>query len=387
MPAIDRNESGPSAPEPAVAEPRAAQRANPRRLPSLDGWRAVSILMVLGAHCHRVPHSPEAVNWIFSRIFTGDMGVRCFFVISGLLITWLMLGEHETSGRISLKHFYIRRALRILPVYFAFLAALWSLQMFTPFAQSRSYWISNLTFTTNFVHENYASWPSGHLWSLSVEEQFYILWPVLLVACALAEKPRLGLCLLSVPLLVAPVCRMMYYKGFYPASLGFAFSHFSFFNYFDCLAVGCICAFLLRYWRPVVEMRLATRPWIGTVTGLAFIGSPHLFPLLHMPGRVIIAAATSLESLGFAALLMQSILLPQSGFYTALNWKWVRHLGVLSYSIYIWQEIFCTDPATFGWPANWWMSFPGWMVSALVAAHLSYYILERPLLRLRAHFR
>src|SRR5207253_8276854 len=107
----------------------AAKLSLPRRFPSLDGWRAISILLVLGTHStHTAGFPPAAVSYFL--IFDGDFGVRCFFVISGFLITWLMIKEHDETGRVSLKHFYIRRALRILPVYFAFMSVLWLLHLF-----------------------------------------------------------------------------------------------------------------------------------------------------------------------------------------------------------------------------------------------------------------
>ena len=374
MPVIDRNESCSKKTQPPTS----------LRLPSLDGWRAISIIMVIGGHSHVVAYCPGIQNLIFERIFRAEMGVRCFFFISGLLITWLLIGERETTGRVSLRHFYIRRALRILPVYFTFLGVLWCLHLFTPFTQSRLNWIGNLTFTSNLFA---TSWTSGHLWSLAVEEQFYLLWPVILVAAGLAKNPRRALICLCVPLLIAPMWRVISYKQFYPPGLGIAFTQTSFFNYFDCLAVGCLCAFLLKFWRTTVETCVIARPAIAAGVGLAVLALSQSLFLLHLPGRIVIGSTNSLQSLGFGLLLLQSVLLPQAGLYPVLNWKWVRHLGVLSYSIYIWQQIFCTKPATFGLGQVWWMSFPGWLFSALLVAHISYYALERPLLKLRSYFR
>jgi hypothetical protein len=89
-----------------------------RRLPSLDGWRAASILMVLASHGHFIANNPRILESFFLRADSlGDLGVRFFFIISGFLISWLMLVESEANGSVNLRHFYIRRALRILPVY------------------------------------------------------------------------------------------------------------------------------------------------------------------------------------------------------------------------------------------------------------------------------
>jgi peptidoglycan/LPS O-acetylase OafA/YrhL len=104
------------------------------------------------------------------------------------------------------------------------------------------------------------------------------------------------------------------------------------------------------------------------------------------PAAISIAALSPIfQATGFAILILQSILSPQ--FFKPLNWPVVRNLGVLSYSIYIWQMIFCSDPQNFGWPRVWFMSFPGWLLAAILAAILSYHGLEKPLTRLRARFR
>ena len=139
----------------------------------------MSIVAVLGGQCVFVSGFPSALAPAFRWIFDGDLGVRMFFVISGFLISWLMLAEFDRSNRVSLWRFFARRALRILPVYFAFLFALLLLQCFTDFRQSYGTWVGNVTFTTNFSREG--NWTSGHLWSLAMEEQFYLIWPWVIV--------------------------------------------------------------------------------------------------------------------------------------------------------------------------------------------------------------
>jgi peptidoglycan/LPS O-acetylase OafA/YrhL len=370
----------------ANASASAAQRAElplPHRLPSLDGWRAISIILVLGLHSTITAGFPLSLTRPF-KIFDGDLGVRCFFVISGFLITWLMLGEHEREGKISLRRFFIRRALRILPVYFAFMAVLWLLHLFTPFNQTRGAWIANVTFTTDFFAP---SLTSAHLWSLSVEEQFYLLWPLLFAVFALGTNPRAALQALAVPLMVAPLWRVITYKELYPASLHLLFSHFSFFNYFDCLAIGCMCAILLRHWRDLLQVWVVNRSKRTAVLALVLILLPYLLSSLPVPGRVVAGSRASFQAVGFGLLLLQSVLLTNAKLYSVLNWNWMRHLGVLSYSLYIWQQIFCTRPEVFGLGQVWWMSFPGWLVPVIVVAHISYYLLERPLFQLRSRFR
>ena len=116
-------------------------------LPSLDGWRALSIALVLLEHASRTMWFPTA---FIPFVQHGGLGVRFFFVISGFLITWLLLKENEFTGSVNLRNFYLRRALRIFPIYFLYLFVLSSL---TSFSQSSYAWVANLTFTTDFYQE------------------------------------------------------------------------------------------------------------------------------------------------------------------------------------------------------------------------------------------
>jgi peptidoglycan/LPS O-acetylase OafA/YrhL len=175
------------------------------RLPSLDGWRAISIILVLGAHSSVAFGFPKSLDSLFNWSFDGRLGVRFFFVISGFLITWLMLVEKAKTGRVNLRHFYVRRALRILPVYAAFLATLGLIQINSSYHQNAVQWIGNLTFITDFA---VAQWTNGHLWSLAVEEQFYVLWPCLFTLWLMHHNTRVSLIALLVPISAAPVFRV-----------------------------------------------------------------------------------------------------------------------------------------------------------------------------------
>jgi peptidoglycan/LPS O-acetylase OafA/YrhL len=355
------------------------------RFPSLDGWRAVSIIMVLGSHCKVVAGFPKSLDRVFYWLFDGDLGVRCFFVISGFLITFLLLQERQQTGNIGLRNFYIRRALRILPVYFAFLLVVFLLQVFTPFHQPLIVWAGNLTFTTDFLP---TTWTTGHLWSLAVEEQFYLLWPLLLVWLGSKGNPRTVFYILGASLVVAPVCRVinrLAYADVLPPAFHMLFPWSSFLNYFDSLAVGCIAALLLAQYTSRISALLNRSKWNSLLLGLALVLLPYILGKLFPAAISIAAMLPTFQATGFSMLILQSILSPQ--LFKPLNWAVVRNLGVLSYSIYIWQMLFCSDPQQFGWPHVWFMSFPGWLLAALLAALVSYHGLEKPLMRLRARFR
>jgi peptidoglycan/LPS O-acetylase OafA/YrhL len=358
------------------------------RLPSLDGWRAVSILLVLAAHSKFVPGFPQEFESVFYWLFSGNMGVRTFFVISGFLITWLMLVERSKTGRISLKHFYIRRILRIFPVYFAFLAVVLVLQWLTPFSQGDWAWIANLTFTTGINPPGAGNTTTtGHLWSLAVEEQFYILWPLLFVALSLSLSRRKALFCLAIPIIAAPIFRALVYLKSLPGDLSWIVTNYTFPTNCDSLAVGCAAAFIFRDYRGTLAHWLTRSPWPVFCGALLIIIVPHTLYILKVAGALTVPFAQTAHAVGAVILIMQSILLPEWGPYRWLNHPAVIWVGVLSYSLYIWQQIFCSGPATFGLPEVWWMSFPGWLVPTFLVSCASYYLLEQPFMRLRAKFR
>lgn len=150
-----------------------------KRIPGLDGLRAISILLVLWGHLvgTRGFHSNSAF-WDRTRDFA-NLGVRVFFVISGYLITLLLLREFEKTKAISLKNFYSRRALRIFPACYSFILLITIAYASGAIHLHEGDLWHAYSYTMNYsVHR---SWWVGHLWSLSVEEQFYLLWPAALL--------------------------------------------------------------------------------------------------------------------------------------------------------------------------------------------------------------
>lgn len=376
------------------------------RLPSLDGWRALSILLVLGDHTGWFVSDREKP--LFHWIFDGNLGVRFFFVISGFLITWLLLQESSQSGRINLKHFYARRALRILPVYFTFVLVLLGFQLFTQFNESTTGWLGMLTFTRNYVDGSFAS---AHFWSLSVEEQFYLIWPGLLVLLS-GRSIRVKAVVLAIPIFTAPIFRVGYYvfhhshqhflrglDGIHlkPAFLESVFSYGSFFCYVDALAFGCLCAILLAHKQKLVGSVFKPRRWVMFVAALLLLVAPHVLeklapPTITVVGIILLPFGQSFQALGFSLLLLQSLIDPDWCVYRMLNWKWVAWVGALSYSLYIWQQIFWCRPwmGAVQWPDPQWND-PSWaclwLLPTFAVAIISYYGLERPLFRLRSRFR
>ena len=169
------------------------------RLRALDGLRAVSILLVLFDHL--LINGLVAGDGPWWRLDMGRVGVRIFFVISGFLITGLVMRELADTGRIRLGRFFFRRFFRIAPPALALLAVLSGLAAFGLSDVGPRAVLHALTYTSNYVA---MPWDLAHTWSLSVEEQFYLFWPLALAAWGLGGGARLvAACLLVSPLLRA----------------------------------------------------------------------------------------------------------------------------------------------------------------------------------------
>lgn len=361
-----------------------------QRLPSLDGWRALSILLVLGDHSVSALGFPQEWSRVTLLFFNGNFGVRIFFIISGFLITWLMLKEFGASRHVNLKHFYLRRALRILPVYAAFLLIMAWLQTITNFSQSPGAWMANITFTTGMgLWGGGYSHVTAHLWSLAVEEQFYLLWPMIFVTaglgCASGKFTR-GFMILCVPIFLAPLARSVSYAEIEPLALRWLFVKSGFLCNADSLAIGCAAALGLHHCPDRFGRILVTRPYIAMVVCGICVVVPAVLAWHLCLGVFTVPLGPTMQGLGIAGFILQSVFLATSRPYTILNRRIVVWLGVLSYSIYIWQQPLFNAQA-FGWPRVWWLSFPGWLLTSLLVACVSYYCLECPFMRARARLR
>ncbi len=343
-------------------------------LPSLNGIRAVCIALVVGCHARVGVGFPARLFRSSAYVFDGNLGVTVFFVLSGFLITYLMAREESRTGAVSLTAFYIRRFLRILPVYFAFLIALFVLTLTTGLSISGCRWVTAITFTKNY---SCRGWVEGHLWTLSVEEQFYLLWPA--IFALVTRNGRLAFA--GVLVLAAPLFRVYLYKA------NFGLYLFSFMTNMDALMIGSVVG--LAYHRRPESVRtiLAAWPTLGRAAAALLIYGVLVLRLNLRLAPLTVLFGTTIQSVGAAYLIASFAIIEGGLMYRALNCRPMRYLGLLSYSIYIWQQPFFSEPKIFGVETNVWLTFPCNVFGALAVAALSYHALEMPLAGLRRHFR
>ena len=303
--------------------------------------------------------------------FFGDvahLGVVVFFVISGFLITGLLMEERETLGQISLSLFYARRALRIFPASFAYIGVVAALAVTGSIALHPWDLTHALTYTVNFATNR--SWYVGHLWSLSVEEQFYLLWPF---AFAVTRRRR-GLGIAVSMMLLGPVARL----GHRLLLMGTPYRDLEMFPMVaDSLAAGCTLALLRSWLESQPWYMILFRPWPAAAL-LATVLVLNRF----MGYTIVNVLGVGLSNVALAILVHRSVCCWKDPLGRLLNLKPVVFVGALSYSLYLWQQLFL-DRNSNGWHAG----FPQNVALAALAALLSYLMLEQPVMAVRHRLR
>jgi peptidoglycan/LPS O-acetylase OafA/YrhL len=358
---------------PASAEPIQSAPAHPHPahdIPSLDGLRALSVAIVILSHTKSLLPSPIAKSGLFRYAIGGGLhGVQVFFVISGYLITTLLLREYDRTGTVSFKRFYARRALRIFPpfyTYFAILAILWIIGVIPEHWPT---YLASATYTFIYL-PNPQGWYVEHAWSLSIEEQFYLLWPALLLfAHRYTKSIYVALFLIA----SMPVVRIVLFLTMSSPERAIVTSSSA-----DTLIVGCLLALLSN--RPAWQQghRRFLNAWTADLLlVIGFLVMPYLSVKLTggIAGILTIAIGNTVTSLCIGGILLYVVDNPQSPAGRFLNLRPIRHIGVISYSLYLWQQLFTGDPAHMHLNVYLWM---------VIAAELSFWLIERPVMRLRA---
>lgn len=346
-------------------------------LPTLDGWRAVAIGLVLLAHGSESMQLVFNSDWLAHSVTfkkLGLFGVQMFFGLSGFLITSKLIEEENRRGQVSLTSFYTRRAFRILPASVFFLAVVGALALNGVLDVSLGRWLSTLLFAANYTQAEH-SWYLGHFWSLAVEEHFYFLWPAAFLLLKMTRR-RVAV-VLAMALLIA-VWRALDFRlqisGSSPAV---------FWGRTDIQADGILWGVLvaLLYGDDVFKRRL--QQWYAHPMG---------WPLLLL-ALLLTEVFPSVDwKLDFALITLKAILIPLLILGTVVQDKRItgrvlesapfRLLGRLSYSLYLWQQLFLvwSDEQVAG--LAWVQVFPNNLLAVFVCASLSLLLIENPMIAL-----
>ena len=343
-----------------------------RRLPGLDGLRALSIGLVVVGHAYHGAWNLDPASLVWFIIGNAALGVEIFFVISGFLITTLLLDEEYRTGGISLCDFYVRRAFRILPALWTYLGAVFLLASVGMLGEmSSTGLLSAFSFTSDYTLLPPSS-AVAHTWSLSIEEQFYLLWPPVLAFVLKRYGRRRAAGLVLALVLLAPFIRVATYQS------GNAFLaqhlYYTFHTRMDALMFGCLLA-LVSGTEPFERFYRAAERWIVPLAMFTLFVSPLL---TTYRGAYLYTIGYSLEGASIALSILWLVRNPRSRVGRLFNARAVMHIGVISYSLYLWQQLMLKTDFPISSHAL------AGVLCSLLAAQLSYSFVEQPFLRLRA---
>jgi len=349
------------------------------RLPSLDGLRALAVVLTSLVHI-----GPELVPG-------GFLGVDVFFVLSGFLITSILLGEFGRTGRIALRSFYVRRARRLLPAVLA-LIAVFTVVVALSSPDRRDLVVAGvvdlgvLTYTFNLgpLLGHNPPWQVDHLWSLSVEEQFYLLWPVLLVLLLKVAGRRTIMIITAAGALASTVGQALIFALTHSVAWGYVASPF----HANGILLGCLLA-QLYVWRKAEGQFhwIATKSWPLVVSLTVLL---VLSLVLDVNGMSTYAGGILLGAM--AAGVLVAGMVGRDTFGLTAGWlsrvfrsRPLVAIGKRSYSIYLWEN-FVAWSLSGSLRGTWWW-IPVNVVATLLCAEISYRFIEHRFVRPRPRTR
>jgi peptidoglycan/LPS O-acetylase OafA/YrhL len=369
-----------------------------KRIANLDGIRGIAIILVMLHHYQLYGEGYPSTTFLDRQVerlaISGWMGVDLFFVLSGFLITGILLDTKNEAGYF--RNFYMRRFLRIFPLYYGFLFVFaLTLPLIDPagaefqlkFEEQIWYWTYLINWKLGLVYVS-EYFGIAHFWSLAIEEQFYLVWPAIVY---FSSPKRLTLiCLLLIA--ASPVFRI------FVTDLGFVSPHVFTFSRMDALAMGGLIAIMVRNPKGLALLKRIAWPALSTGTIL-------LFTIFMQKKRLVVVDYTvttvglSIIALFFAAVITIALLTPSDrGLGKIFSSTPLRFFGKYSYALYVFHHLVAIYLPKFGFsiksiPTIGGSDLPGFLVFSLVAtllstllALLSWHLWEAQFLKLKRHF-
>jgi peptidoglycan/LPS O-acetylase OafA/YrhL len=347
------------------------------RILALDGLRAVAVALVIAGHGVDAYWSEQAGALWLAPFVNSSLGVRLFFVLSGFLITSLLWREHQRSGAIDWRAFVLRRSLRIWPGLYAYIAVMLLLSQLGVLTINPAQFFAAATLSWNYAAiwvqdgTSQGAWFLGHLWTLALEQQFYLAWPLAIVALGWRRAGRLAL---VVPLLL-PFVRVLWFFAF-PSQRGLLGMMFH--TAIDSILIGC--AFAL--YQEQIRRWLATNSWaFSTALLFVFLISPLIASVLR-PYRVTVGFGLDAVGCGLLILAAQEPLSAGARRWASfLSRPFLVFMGSISYGLYLWQQPFLTT-----WNTTISGRFPLSLLVIFAFALMSFHWIEMPGLRAKQLF-
>lgn len=296
------------------------------RIPLLDGFRAIAVLLVILAHSCQLTGFPYREH-LQAVLSAGQTGVDIFFVLSGFLITTLLIREHKRTRKTAIGPFYFRRCVRILPAYFTFLATVFILEKIGPQQLTQQDWLGALTYTTNFLSD--PSWRLGHLWSLSIEEHFYLVWPFAFAFVSPQKRWQLPVACIGLSILVRVLCYVQFPESAWMCNRWT-------FTRCNAISIGCLLSLLAFSKTGCLWTHRLGSAFHPAIYAAVLVASVALSRLYY---AYAIITAPVINGLLIAGLIWSCLLRQDCRSVRWLDHKYLRMIGIRSYSIYLWQQL------------------------------------------------
>ncbi len=356
----------------------ATEVSNPfRHFPVLDGLRGIAVLIVIVYH----------LEWLIPSLHPfvkgGFLGVDIFFVLSGFLITSILIKEHGQTNSIDLKAFYIRRCLRLIPAFWLFLIVLYLFgnQLLTLTQAKIIFGDENFLFAFFYLMNwHSASGIAGgnlnHTWSLAIEEQFYIIWSLALFK-AFAESRSRKQIVTGTCIFVAILISQRGIRAFLGADIDILY--YSTDTRIDALLIGCIASMVFS-WQLVSPDFFRSRAF-ARITYIALIAAVSILMVFSHEDSLLYCGPISIFSASIATLILWFVTRQDTFVHKILEFQPLKWTGQISYGLYLWHYVFF-EFAKKTFVPGYTQVFMG-LLLGFTAASLSFYLLEKPILSIK----
>ncbi len=341
-----------------------------KHVPELDGLRGIAILSVV-VHHQLTPFSLRG----------GFLGVDLFFVLSGFLITSLLLGEFRKTKSVSLRNFYMRRVLRLGPALAMYLVAsilvTYHTQLIDLTRQLKLVAIA-VFYSTNWRMAfgwDFAMDPTAIIWSLSIEEQFYVVWPLLLFGClAFSVRRRFIAGGLGLVILAILVHRHLLLEG----GADLTRLYYGTDTRADALLVGCLFAF-----PNMKQIGLRTRNWLNVASLCSAVCLAFLIYTAEFSDQFLYRGGFTGIALFCGIVVFAAANSPPLILSSVLRWRPLRWFGKISYGLYLWHWLVVRSTSFYS--LGYWDPWAKLALAVGIAA-ASFYLVERPFNKLKGRF-
>jgi peptidoglycan/LPS O-acetylase OafA/YrhL len=369
------------------AQVSASASSSRRHFHTFDALRFLAFFKVFLLHVPII-----AFPWFNFFKAGGGIGVQFFFVLSGFLITYIIIEEKGRTGSLNLKNFFVRRILRIWPLYYLMVLIAYA----TPYFLDRFFHLSSsgegyepniwmsVFFLENYkmmaTHQHANVSPLSVMWSLCIEEHFYIVWGLALYFIRLRYLPVL----IVSSILMGLICRLIYVQNDIPTS--------DLFTNIDLFAFGAIPAYFLIRWPAKTEAVIGSIPLAVKWVFIAMLVATVLICSQYKEDADFIVL-TSILGIGFCFLI--ALILPQANLLKVNDSNFMSRIGVYTYGLYLYHTLVINLLKQMFVKQQWPLDRPRWalifflsaLLLSVLCSYLSYHLFEKYFLRLKKYFR